>query len=53
MQAFFVLNKYNQKMPKSFGDKQKNALIKALIKKLPDEKQNQFFSLYTTFIDKK
>ena len=53
LQAFFVLNKYNQKMPKTFGDKQKNALIKALIKKLPDEKQNQFFSLYTTFIDKK
>ena len=53
LEIFNIMLEYNQKMPKSFSDKQKNVMIHALIKKLSPDKQTQFFDLYKTFFNEK
>ena len=46
IEAVGILMEYNKKMPKDITKQQKEAIIQALLKKLPPQQQQQFLTLY-------
>lgn len=49
MEAVQVVMQYSQKLPKDITKEQKDAIVAALLKKMPTEKQQQFLNLYKMF----
>lgn len=52
MESVNIIMEYNKKMPENISKEQKEAMVKALLTKMPQQKQQQFLSLYNMFNNK-
>ena len=49
MEAMGIMMEYSKKMPQNLSAVQKDAIVQALLKKMPSEKRQQFLVLYNMF----